>query len=85
MNPLLAFGGAVAALVAAILAMVAYNWLLAERAHSAEVALRADPRAKGAPAAESSMKAIALALASGLLFAVFFPVLAARGKNPSAG
>ncbi|MFM2125892.1 MAG: hypothetical protein RL328_2343 [Acidobacteriota bacterium] len=75
-NPLLAFGGAGVTFLAAVLAMVAYAWLLAEKAHSEDVALRADPRAKGAPQSESALKGIFLAVVSGLAFGGFFPMMA---------
>jgi glucose uptake protein len=87
-NPMLAFGGAVVTVVAAILAMVGYRWLLAERIRENEAALRADPRAKTAPAPpDMGLKAFALALIAGLLFAVFFPMLgeATSGDNGVSG
>jgi glucose uptake protein len=83
-NPMLAFGGSLVLIVAAILAFTAYKWFLEDEGHRAIKALSADPRAnvKAAPV-DTSARALVLAILAGLLFAVFFSALdeATSGDN----
>ncbi len=75
-NPMLAFGGAAVSLLGVAMAMVAYRWFLENRAHESAQALRADPRAKTSPPPQDmGAKAFVLAAISGIVFAVFFPML----------
>jgi glucose uptake protein len=76
MNPMMSFGGAVVTLVAVVLSIIAHRWYLESESHKTIKALRADPRAKNAPATPSGgAKAFVLATISGLLFSLFFPAM----------
>jgi glucose uptake protein len=76
MNPMMSFGGAVVTLVAVVLSVIAHRWSLQNESNQAIKALRADPRAKNAPAQPSGgAKAFALAAISGVLFSLFFPAM----------
>ncbi len=89
-NPMLAFGGSAVVIVAAALGFIAYKWFLSDEAHQAIKALTADPRApvKAAPA-DTSARALVLAIFAGLFFVGFFFALqeAISGDNgvPSYG
>lgn len=78
-NSLLSIGGAVTALIAAILSGIAYSWYV-----SSQKAIEAltDPR-KSAPPGRTA-KAIALAVLSGICFAGFF-LLLARATSSESG
>jgi hypothetical protein len=83
-NPMLALGGAVTVLVGAFLSFVAYRWFLEEEAHKAIKELNADPRAKATPPpADTSARALVLAVFAGIFFAIFFVTIqeATSGDN----
>jgi glucose uptake protein len=89
-NPLLTFGGSAVLIVAAVLGFIGYKWFLTDEAHKAIKALTADPRAnvKAAPA-DTSARALVLAILAGLFFIGFFSAIreAISGENgvPSYG
>lgn len=74
-NSMLAFGGAVTALTAAILAAVGFRLFLADQTQKAVKALNADPRTSVAAPRPTAGKAFVLAALAGVFYSTFFYAL----------
>lgn len=76
LNLVLASSGAAMALVAVVLAALAYRWRLSDEEHEEEVALRTDPRAKkNVPPKPSTRSGPVLAVLAGIVLALFLRTL----------
>ena len=71
LNPIFALGGALVMIVAAALAYMAYRSVVESEAAAAAEALKVDPKAKAAPAADSGLKGFILAVLAGIFFSLF--------------